>query len=127
MSRARKTFSDKIAQQLKSGVTNLALYGTETAQALDLQAMTVGTITRKIKRDIESMRQTANYFSSYSFASNQIGLDYRIFLISKNLKDGKWLNPRKEKEIKYDVIINPEITEISSVYILQKSICIIIS
>lgn len=116
MSRAaRKSFSDKIAQQLKSGVTHLALYGTETAQALELQAMTVGTITRKVKRDIESMRQTANYFSSYSFAANQIGLDHRMFLMSRSLKDGKWLNPRKEKEIKYDVIINPEIIDISSV------------
>jgi len=112
----RKTLQEKLSRDFKGVLREIALYGTPNSKFLDRSSMAVGAVTRKIKKDIESLKISANYHGAYSLAANQIGLDHSFFIMAKHLKDGVWINRRMEKEIKYDTIINPKIKKVSRVY-----------
>ena len=116
----RKTLQDKLAKEFKGSIREICLYGTESGKSLDLSAVTVGGLTRRVKKDIESLKITANHYGSFSMSPNQLFLDPKLFIIAKNLKDGVWFNRKFSKSLTYNVFVNPKITKVSKVDSLYK-------
>ena len=111
----RKTLQQKLAKDYKGVLREICLYGTPNTKFLDRTTMTVGAVTRKLKKDIDSLKMSANYHGAFSLSANQVGFDHSFFIMAKHMKDGIWLNRKLEKEIKYETIINPKIKKVSRV------------
>jgi len=109
----RKTLQEKLSRDFKGVLREICLYGTPNTKFLDRSTMTVGAVTRKLKKDIESLKMSANYHGAFSLSANQVGFDHSFFIMAKHLKDGVWLNRRLEKEIKYETVINPKIKKVA--------------
>jgi len=115
----RKTFQDKLTQEFKASVRNICLYGTDKGSVLESPSLPVNSLTRKIKSQIESLKLSAGRVGAYSLSSNQIDYNHTYFIIAKNLRENVWLNRKLDKEIFYNVYINPKLLKVSNVNLIQ--------
>lgn len=53
--------------------------------------------SHKIASVFETMKLSALHNRSYSLSSNQIGLNFRLFVMHNNVKDGLWVYPERGK------------------------------
>lgn len=89
-------------------VLSLIKFGQPQSLNLDLPSLFVGSKSKRVKADIESLKLTAQKHKQQSLSSCQIGFDYNIFIIG----------PSKNCHIKdYTTFINPKIISKSNVYL----------
>ncbi len=111
----RKTLKDKLTKEVKPILREIILYGTPQAKYLDNASLNVASMTKRTSANIETLKMSANFAGAFSLASNQIALDHSYFIIAKKLREGIWLKRHLEKEIAYNVFINPKILAQSQV------------
>lgn len=115
----RKTLQEKLTREFKAQARLLCFYGTDKASVLESRSMPVSSLTKKIKNDIECLKLTAAEVGAYSLSSNQVDLNHNYFIIAKNLRENVWLNRKLDKEIFYNVYINPKLVRVSKVTFYQ--------
>jgi len=110
----RHVLQAKLKKECKDSIRDIFQYGSERARGLDLITNVYGGTKRRLAKDLEVLRVSANYVGAYSLSSNQIGLDYDYFIMAKSLHDGVW-SVNTQKDLKYNAYVNPQIKWISQV------------
>lgn len=91
-------------------VLSLIKFGQPQSLNLDLPSLFVGSKSKRVKADIESLKLTAQKYKQQSLSACQIGFDYNIFIIGPS----KNCDPKD-----YTTFINPKIISKSNVYLLK--------
>ena len=84
-------------------IYQLLLFGSPNSSSLEKSCLFVRSRSKRIQTDIESLKMTAIKYNEPSLSSNQIGMDYNIFIISNSLL--------KKIHNDFTVYINPKIIE----------------
>ena len=111
----RRTLNQKIADSLKAKPLDLIVHGGPRTNYLEIQGMIVGHNSRLIKKTISSMKALSSVLGIYSASANQFALDHSMFIISRSVKDGIWMDRNLKKELDFITYINPSIVSASQV------------
>jgi hypothetical protein len=111
----RKTLQSRIAKSMQVKPLNLIIHGGPQTEFLDNNTFNVNIVNRNTKNHILGIINTLNMLGVYSGASNQFEGTQSIFLISKTLHNGIWMDRNLKKNLDFNVYINPEITGVSEV------------
>ena len=115
MSLFQKSLADKLKKSYKANILDLIIIGAAEFKIVESRGITVCALTKRVKKDIEALKLSANCFGLYSASANQFGLEYNLFLMGKHLKNNIWFDKELQSKINYNVIINPQIIGASAV------------
>ncbi|KRX04050.1 Peptide deformylase [Pseudocohnilembus persalinus] len=101
-------------------------------EKLGLCAMETGYLTKNVKIHIESLKLTACAYNQVSLSNIQVGQNFNLFVILKNLSDFQQLTSKKNKfnnitnwknnlalPHNFNVYVNPQIVQVSNVEDMQ--------
>lgn len=111
----RRTLKQKLADSLKERPLDLIVHGGPRTTFLEIQGLLVGHNSRLIKKNISAMKALSSILGIYSASANQFALDHSMFIMSKQIKDGVWMDRFAKNNIEYTTYINPSIVGASSV------------
>lgn len=105
----RKVLQEKILKESKDSLAKICLYGSEISSNLETVSSVFAGKTKRLKKEFETLKVTANYLGVTSLSSNQIGSSYANFIVAKNPREDIWLIQNSDREIKYNTFTNLEI------------------
>jgi len=117
----RRVLQRKLLKESKDSITNIRRYESEMGRNLEVIAMEYGGPARRLKKELNTLKMTANYIGASSLSSNQVGFFYAYFAVAKRLQDGVWSYRTTDREMKYNIFVNPEVTYISEVRVIKQT------
>lgn len=115
MKRGAKTLSQKLQKKAVTKPLDLIIFGHEKLESLYTETEPIDSFPRSLRQRIERMKLTANIFAACSLSANQVALEERVFIMSKKLKDGVWIDWESDEMFDYKTIVNPRIIKVSKV------------
>lgn len=90
--------------------SGLLIFGAKNCKDLEYPNCYVGSLSRLVKADLNTLKSTADTSKSASLSANQIRSEHNMFVIRQKIKENQWFYDDKGYFSSY---INPKIVKVS--------------